>query len=539
MRNARILALAAVLFGGQAAPVSGQSAQRMSFRNNLLPGHLTRHSIKRTTRRTIRKPEYVETLVYSQQAWLTQCNIDESTPGSVMVYQMTDDLPAKVRKLYRDKKEIKPTPSEALFNLPPPSTRLQSATLTARDAPIQAPLSDPVNRAILQMVLDFAHWPVEKLDAGHRWERDLKLDNFEGTQTFEFVDLARIKDDVHARLTVFVEGRFTGSLEREYQFGKAQIILHWSRPDRVLQKLDAKVSFARARGSGAEEYDVRLTSRLTDLRLLNEDAQEVIKVQLTAFAGALDALRKKDAITAERICAEYLGQWPDSLWQPAVIELRRQVSPGRAGERLSTKRLKKALVETFLAWESARNSREHDLVDKTLGILKKLAAEYPKKLDQLARDKSDVVRAHAVFALALSDRPDDLGRVQGSLKDKSKRVRAMALAGLAAAGPAGISTEALLKALDDPEASVRRRACQAVAACVAPEHYSIVSAVEKVSHLMVFDESEGVRTEAVRALGVIGAPADVAALKKALKHELSQNIRREIERAIERLETRE
>lgn len=539
MQFARISALAAVLLCGSSFSATADSPQRMSFRNNLLPGQLTRHKITRTTRRTTKKPEFVETLVYSQSAWLLQCNISEPQPGSVMVYQMADDRPAKVRRLYRDKKEIKPAPDAALFNLPSPSTRLQSATVTARDAPVQVPLSDPVNRAIMQMILDVAHWPVERLNAGHRWERSLKLDNFEGTQTLEFVDLIKLKDDVNARVTVHVQGQFTGGLQREYTFDKAQVLLYWSRPDRTISKLEAQASFKRDRGAVPEEYDIKLNALLTDLTLLDEAAQELIKVQLTAFAGALEAHRKKDVITAARICSEYLDRWPKSLWHPAVLELRRQASPDQGSERLTTKQLKRILAETFIAWEAARNSQEHDLIDKMQGIFRQLAKEYPDKIDRLARDKSDVVRANAVFALGQSERPDDISRALQSIRDKSKRVRAMALAGLAAGSPRDISVEGLLKALDDPEPSVRRRACQAVASCIPPEHYSIVSAVEKVSHLIIFDESTGVRREAVRALASIGAQADIPALKKALSHELNQGIRQELERAISILESRE
>lgn len=539
MQFGRLSTLGAILLLASSLSAGADSPQRMSFRNNLLPGQLTRHKITRTTRRTTKKPEYVETLVYSQNAWLLQCNISEPQPGSVMVYQMADDRPAKVRHLYRDKEEIKPAPDEALFNLPSPSTRLQSATVTARDAQVQVPLSDPVNRTIMQMILDFAHWPVKRINAGHRWERSLKLDNFEGTQTLEFVDLVKVKDDVHARVTVYVQGQFTGGLEREYSFDKAQVLLYWSRPDRTLTKLEAQASFTRDRGSVGEEYEVKLNARLTDRNLLDDSAQELIKVQLTAFAGALEAMRKKDIISASRICAEYLDRWPKSLWHPAVLELQRQASSDQGSDRLTTRQLKKVLVETFIAWEAARNSREHDLIDKMHGIFRQLAKEYPDKLDRLARDKSDVVRAHAVFALGQSARPDDISRVLLSLRDKSKRVRAMALAGLAAGSPRNISVEGLLKALDDPEPSVRRRACQAVTSCIPPEHYSIVSAVEKVSHLMIFDESTGVRREAVRALATIGAQADIPALKKALNHELNQGIRREIERTISILESRE
>jgi len=89
--------------------------------------------------------------------------------------------------------------------------------------------------------------------------------------------------------------------------------------------------------------------------------------------------------------------------------------------------------------------------------------------------------------------------------------------------------------LDDKKASVRARACQAVAACVPREHFSIVRLADKLADLMVFDKKRAVRRQAIRALGAICAPADVPRLEDALTHELDKTNRAEIERAIKKL----
>jgi hypothetical protein len=512
---------------------------RMTFRNNLLPGHLTRHHLTRTTRRITQKPEFKETFVYRQQGELTQVNIEEAQPGNVLVYQMIDDGPAKAVSLFRGAERIKKIPNATKLNLPKGSTRLHSATRTARDAPAQVPLSDSAQRVVMEALLDFAHWPREKLDAGHRWERTLNLDGFEGKQTFEFVDLVRVREDVTARVTMFVEGTFTGPLERDYEFEKGQAILHWSRPERTLVRLEAQATYRRKRQDGEESFRLKLDADLTHVDMLDEDAQEEVRVQLTAFAGALEQSRRGHPREVVQICREYRGRWPRSMWEPAIRELEDQATARYAGAgRLTSKQIRQALSSGILAWEAAWQSREYDVLETSERAFSELAEEYRDKLIRLAQGKDDAPRSQAMFALAFSVRPDDLAIVQKAAADKSVRVRRMALAGLAASRARHVSVETLIAALGDENVGVRRRACQAVAACVPPEHYSIVTVVDKINHLMIFDEADAVRRAAVQALAAVGAPADVPKLKKALSHELNQEIRREIENAIDILESK-
>ncbi|HKQ49128.1 MAG TPA: HEAT repeat domain-containing protein [Phycisphaerae bacterium] len=515
------------------APLRAAPGDAMTFKNNLLPGQWSEHRLKRVILRTTQKDKVPEKLVYRQTAEWLRCNIDEGKPGSMVLYQMMVDQAPKVVSLSRGKKKVSPTPSASRFNLPKGSTRLHSATVTARDAPIQAPMADPVQHAILTAFLDFAHWPEGSVNAGHRWERDISCEGFEGKQTFEFVDLVKVGDQMTARVTLFVEGKFTSGLEREYSFDKGQALLYWSRPERMLVKMEAQAGYERSRGAKPERYELKFNADLARTKSLSEDEQELVKVQLTAFAQALEKLRAKDARSALAICREFRTRWPDSRWLPAVAELESQAAPKpTSDDRLSAEQLKKVLVQTIVAWEAARSTGEHDLRDKAVDTLAQLANEYRTKLARLARDKDDAVRSQAIFAIALGNSPDDLATVQSAVKDKVPKVRAMALAGLAARGKSDVNVELLIARLDDKESIVRRRACQAVAVCVEPEHYSIVAVAEKLGRLMVDDENDLVRKEAIRALAVVGAPADIPRLEKALTHELNQSNRAEIERAI-------
>jgi hypothetical protein len=515
---------------------AGGAPARMTFRNNLLLGHLTVHRVSRVIRRKAPRKQHVERLKYRQRARWVQCNLDEPKPGNVLVYQMMDDEPAKVLSVSHGRKKVRPTPPASDFNLPQGSTRLHSAYTAPRDGPVQVPLTEPVQRAVLQALLDFAHWPRQRVEAGARWQRDISGGGIRGTQTFEFVDLVEIKGDVVGRVTLYVEGQFEDPLSRDYLFGKGQAIIHWSRPERTLVKLEAQADYQRRRENAPEQFKLELEVGLRNIASLDEDGQDRVRDQMIAFEKALREHRAGRNGAAREICREFRSTWPDALWLPAVRELEsRSVAKKAATERMSLTQLDVLLAKSVIVCEAARSNYEYDLLERTCRTLEKLSGQHLSKLIKLARSENPGRRARAVFALAFSRRPQDLDLVQKAARDKSPEVRAMALAGLAVRRHPGASVELLILMLDDEVPAIRRRACQAVAACLSPEHYSVVGAIEKLDRLMIHDQSSGVRREAVRALAAVGGPAEIAKLEKALTHELDVEIREEIHAAIDRL----
>lgn len=537
IRLTTLSALVAVLAITSAA--QGQDKQQIEFRNNLLPGHLTRHRIKRVIERTGERGKDTEILKYGQVATWLQCNIGETTPGKMMVYQMMVDRPAEVIGVKRDGKRVKPKPAAADYSLSKGSTRLHSATVTPSDGAAQVPLTDAVERVVLQTMLDFANWPRKRLDAGHRWERTFEIPGFKGKQTFEFVDLMRMEGDVTARLTMYVEGSFTGALEGEYTFDKAQAIIYWLRMDRSLLKMDAQAFYERKRPNKPDAYKLKLDVEMQDKRLLDDEQCDLIKDQMTLFSQALDKQRQRFPKDARELCREYRKRWPESMWLPAVEELESRTYPQDQGApRLSDKAIKDVLVKSVLAHEAAVENSEYDLMEATQSTLAALAREYRSKLKKLARDKEAGVRSRAVFALAFGDKPDDLSIVQKAVRDKSSQVRALALAGLAARRSPATNVELLLIAMEDKSAKVRCRACEAIAVCVPPEHYAVVTIAERMQRLIIHDDSASVRIAAVRSLASVGAPADIAILEEALDHEADFVVRDEIHRAIETLKAK-
>ena len=534
--RALLLALATMLWSPSALP-AGAPPQSMTFRNNLLPGHLTVHRLTRTVSRQAKRKDYTERLTYAQQARWVQCNIGAPKPGSVMTYQMIVDEPAKVSSVKRGKKQVEPTPSAADFGITQGTPALYSVYRTPQDSPRQVPITDAAQRAVLSALLDFAHWPKKKIDAGHKWERDLRGNGIAGKQTFEFVDLEEGKEGAVARVTLYVEGKFEDPLAKEYEFGKAQAIIYWSRLERTLVKMEAQADYARKRESAPEEYKLKLTVDLVKLEMLSEKAQDTVIDQMLAFEKAQKAQHDGRNSEARDLCRQYRQKWPDAVWLPVVDELERRTVEKKTAEpaRMSADELDALLVKTLLTYEAASKSYEYDLRERTCRRLGQIADEYHGKVVKLAQDEDAGKRSRAVFALAFSSRTEDLRAVEKAVRDPAASVRAMALAALAARRHPETSPELPVVMLDDPEAQVRVRACEAVAACLSPEHYAVAKAVEKLDRLILEDEQPAVRIAAVRALAAIGSAADVAKLEEASAREKNEEVRRELAKALERL----
>lgn len=540
MPGARSLGLALLVTAGPMF-AHAEPEGRMTFRNNLIPGHMTRHRIDRVIRRTTKTPNLETTVIYARRSNWVQCNVDEDKPGNVKVFQMMADKPPKVLRAYHGKEQVKPTPDAADYNLISGSPSLYSTTKTPRDVPVEVlPITEPAEQAVLAAMLDFAHWPRKHVDVGHRWQRNIDPVGFSGTQTLEFKELGRLNGGVVGQVTIFVEGRFTGALAREYTFDKAQAVIYWSRLDQTLVKMEGQARYVQARGDRNDEYELKLNVELDGQRLLTEAQQSVNVKQLNVIATAVTELKSGDKQAAYRSCRSFHDRWSDSVWMPAVdsIERRATFKP-RTAERLSEQQFTKLLRKSVVAWQAALENHDFDLLERTRLALQTAADEYRSRLRKMINGKNRADRGRALFATAFSSRPADLALVQKGVQDPSAIVRALALAGIAARRSPLTNPQILLTALHDDDGLVRRRACEAVAACIPREHAEIVSFVKVVTRIATTDPTPVVRKAAVRALAVIGSRADIAALEDAMEAERDEDVRKEINRAIETLTDRE
>lgn len=515
------------------------AAPSMSFRNNLAPGFMTRHVVARTTRRTTERKNYVETLVYTREAEWVRCNVSESRPGQVKVYQMTSDGAPKVIKLFRNKDEVRSLPPASEFHLLPGTASLHSDVMTSVDGETVPPRTDPVERAILHAMLDVAHWPRSAITVGHRWQRDVAVEGFTGTQTFEFVKVHKVAGEAAGRVRLTVEGKFSGALGQEYTLDKIEATLDWSRLDRCILRVEGQASYQRRREGQLEDFDLKVTVALQSRNSLDEAAQERNVRQLNDFASALTELNAKNKSGAARACDRFRATWPDSVWMPAVEALSARAADKPAQlVRLSAAEVREALAKAFVSWQAAIEKNDAELKAKTRRVLKELATEYRGRVKTLAESDNASHRAGAYFALAFGERPADLALVIKGCKDSASEVRLLSVMGLIARKDASTDPQTLNALLVDPDRAIRRLACEAIAACIERDHPEKAGMIAALNQVMQHDRADKTRAAAVRAIAALGSASEIPLLEKALRSEAESAVRAEIEKAIGVLQNR-
>jgi len=522
----------------QENPAKKPVSQRMDFKNNVLPGQLATYEVRRATRRSRPIGKSLETFSYEQVATWTQINMADPKPATATLYQMMADGPAKVLGYFKDNKQLKSAPKASRSLLSRGSTRLESGEKSMRNSPALTPRVEGPERAILELVLDFAHWPPKRIEAGHKWERDVKAPDFSGTQTFEFVDLSKEGGETQARLTMFGSGRFAGGLEREYEFGKVQAVIHWARLDQRLERIEAQASWRRLRGDAPIEYDMKIQVKLIHAQRLAESVQERLKLQVEAINLAARETQLGHTRDATKLVDGFVQQYPDSPWMPVIADLRAKIKAQNDGQaRLSNAELLKSIGTLFLELEAANEKADDDARESATSLLAALASDYGPRLRKHAQSDDEQTRGLAIFALAFSTKPDDFASAEAGCSDSSSRVRTLTISAIAASGRSGVSADLLLKLLEDKTAGVRARAADAIAACIRRDDLSVQPLVDALDKMMVHDDTVAVRRSAIRAIEAIGGPGDIPRLEQALSHELDRGNRAAIQRAIERLRT--
>jgi len=530
--------VAAVLVAVLWTDVSG-AAPSMSFRNNLAPGFMTRHVVARTTRRTTERKNFVETLVYTREAEWVRSNVGESRPGQVKVYQMTSDGSPKVIKLFRNKDEVRSLPPASEFHLLPGTASLHSDVMTSVDGETVPPRTDPVERAILHAMLDVTHWPRSSITQGHRWQRDIAVEGFTGTQTLEFVKVHKVSGDAAGRVQLTVEGKFTGALGQEYTLDKIEATLDWSRLNRCLLRVEGQASYQRRREGQLEDFDLKVTVALQSKDSLDEAGQDRNVRQLNDFASALTELNANNKSGAIRACDRFRATWPDSVWMPAVEALALRASPRiEQAARLSADQVREALAKAFVSWQAANEKNDPDMKAKARRVLKELATEYRGRVKMFAESDVESQRASAYFAMAFGERPADLALVIKGCKDPAASVRLLSVMGLIARKDPATDPQALKTLLTDPDRAIRRLACEAVAACIERDHPEKAGMIAAVNQVMLHDRADKTRRAAVLAIAALGTANEIPLLEKALRSEADSGVRAEIEKAMVALRNR-
>ena len=494
--------------------------QRMTFRNNTSSGFITVHKLNWRTIRTAPRPDRNETMTSLQSAQWVQANLANENVNTATTYQMMEVFPANVIGLSRGSEVMGNLPPPSAFNLDAGGTYLHSTTRTPKISPFKAPRIDPALEAVMGAVLDVAHWGKRRIEPGHRWTRQLESSKFRGSLRFEYQGVEELDTGKAALVTYYLDGRFEGSLHLTHKFIKGQGAFFWNKGKRCLQQIDARVEYERIRPTGNERFETRIDAELVAFSTISSDQTDLMIQQLNVFSNALSSLRRDDIKQTRALTRQYRERWPNSLWAPAINELQIQAAEKLdPPARLSIGQVSERLTNLIVAWAASMRDRDYDEQDRVRAAYLELLAIYRPVVLSLSQNENSKTRAKAIFALGFSPDAPDFRLLQRATKDKSSRVRGMALAALTARRDPRTSAELLLAALKDPSAGVRARACEAIGTCIVREHLAVDVLVKNLLDLAKNDPKPNVRRAATETVGLIGVPADVPALEAVLESE--------------------
>ncbi len=549
-RRTTIVALLAGLHGA-ALPAAAQDRSgpdrptdrkgtALRLRNDLTEGRLSVYQIRRAIRRTVPRPLHTETLSYTQVAELVWFQGRESRPGELSIAQMVHDTPAKVAAFFRGERRVEPTPDADALQLLTGATRLHTGAQTYQDAPMLLPLLDPALMAMLEALLDVHHWPATAKRIGDRWQRDIALAGFRGTQTMTLAQVFRKEGARVAAIEMVVEGEMTAAAaEAGYRFVSGTGLINWSPASRQVVGIAAEASWEHGVGPTARRFDMKVDVQRVRSDVLNESELLSVRRQLADFIRLLKdhrAGRNKEALAR---CAAYAAAWPGSIWQPVVDEMCGAARSAEQGaERLTESELKESILNFLARYEAADQARDEEVRRVLADKWAEFVDRHRPGLLRLLDHEDERVRATAVFSLAFGATPANQARVEACARDSSPKVRSWAARGLAVRRTPPTDSALLTDLLRDADPDVRSRACAAVAACY-PRHAPQLDPLRRpLVDLLLRDRADRVRRSAAEALGEIGSTAELDAMRRARKHEVERTMRRAVDDAIRRIEQR-
>jgi len=194
--------------------------------------------------RRISKHEKSPKNCLQQQARWLQCNSDESRPGEVRLYQMMVDGPARVvRPVSRQEADSTRARGGAIQS-PQGIDAAGQRDATYRESPGQTPLDDRPSgdsRGAARF-----HTGRPRHNVGHHWERQVSASGFEGRKSSS-LPIGKNREAATGRITLLVEGKFAGVLEKDFNLGKrSSNRLVAARPD--VAACRAQAEYQRRRG---------------------------------------------------------------------------------------------------------------------------------------------------------------------------------------------------------------------------------------------------------------------------------------------------
>ncbi len=522
---------ALIVLGMAAGPVAGGPERTFNLYNDVTDRRLATYTIERTVRRVGEREHEKETLTFTQPSrWVRLNLLAESRGNSKLVQMLVEESPRKIT-LLRGGKPVEKPPEPSELHLWPGSTRLATVDWSKADCPCIVPATAPTQQGAMFALLDVAHWPAEKKKVGDRWDSAIESEFFSGTQSLELKEVVKQGDRTCLRIELNVNGRFRGRAAKdgaEFVGGKALFI--WPYGRNILETLDGSVVWQDG-GRDGGQYEMKVLVGAATNEVISIDAANELIDQLNAINGAIVDKNGGKIAEARAACAKYVEKWPQGLWRPAIDYLTTELNPER-NAKIAEAEFRQRVVAGLKRWQEAAEKDDDAELNAARDELRKLADGERDRLVSQLKHASENVRASTAFALAFGTSGENLAMLCAAARDPSARVRGWALYGLAERGSRDTDVSVLEAGLNDEDAVVRARACEAVAECVPAKSPRIAELRERIFTLMQKDNRDGTRIAAAAAMGRIGTAEDVARLKKSIRHETSPKVRKRIERSI-------
>lgn len=442
-----------------AAPTHGQ---QVTLRHRMSAGAVSLYDVRLEILRTPADPDLADAHAQRLSGRLTRAFFHEAQPGQATCAQMVelepdpDDEPVEV--------DLPAALMETLPLPPPRRVQLSVAPATVADAPFLVPARTSGSRAMLALLLPVAPWPEHPVAQGDTWEHAARVAGVTIPLTWRVERVESRGGDRLATVTV-TSDVVAGETPRAARLPRSRATLVWSARRRDLLSLDGDVAYHEPVHAGGAAVTMRVEIRRTDDRMLSEQREATERQALIRLADAIAAYQREDITFARQALHEFKRRWPTSMWEPMAAHLAERIERERVqASPLPLAELRETLATLMALWASAE--REHDL--EVLASCRRSLAHITdvnrEELIRLLDDDDAQLRTAACFAMAFGGVPGDLARLQERFTDEDARVRATALLATAIRGSPLADLDRIIRATRDAQPSVRRRACQALAA---------------------------------------------------------------------------
>jgi hypothetical protein len=410
-----------------------------------------------------------------------------------------------IRRLHRPATRTQPASDRHKPEGPPDRVQLAVRRISSVYSEYLVPIESKRLQRLTQTITRVTFWPETPVSVGGSWKRPFALGSAKGEQRYQLDAIDRKGRDQFAKVTVITS--FDDDVEFEHeQIVSARSELVWSISGRELISLDGRLTYLTPPETGAEEAAVHVTMQRTSQRRWTRNRRGDEREALIEMTRAVTAYRLDNESRVTDICERFLRQRRTSIFRPLAAYLARQVESRH--KPLPIDALKERLVELLAGWHRSEIDSDVERREKLKSDFARLMEVNRTEIVRLLDDESADFRAVACFAIAFGEAPADIARIQKACSDPAEHVRQWAMSALALRGSTLTSQDVLIAGLDDPDPTVRRRACQAIETCTPEDSPAAATAIAAVAERLN-DESADVVYAAAQALLRLGGESQI------------------------------